>query len=327
MTSLLISLALTLSAGVTNESVPNIGAIDFYGVRTVPKDRLRQALQIKEGDPATTGKEESVRRLEEVPKVSRAGLTFVCCDAGKTTLYVGIQEEDSPAVEFRPAPQGSAQLPADILRDGAAITEALSNAVIKGDAAEDHLQGHALSVNPEVRAIQQRFVEYASRDLDSMRTVLRTSPDPSHRALAAEVIGYAPRKRQVVSALLRGMKDPAPKVRNNCMRALVVIAEFARRSPREHIQVPSAPFVDLLHSLEWSDRNKAAAALRALTETRDSEILAVLAQRGKEPLEEMARWKSPSHAYDAFVLLGRANRLSETEIRERWHDEPDKRRF
>jgi hypothetical protein len=75
---------------------------------------------------------------------------------------------------------------------------------------EDHSQGHAISSNPEMREIQQRFIHYAAKDLDKLLSVLRTSPDPSHRAFAAEIIAYAPNKQTAVKALLRGMKDSAP---------------------------------------------------------------------------------------------------------------------
>ena len=314
-------------AALLNGSAPPIGIIDYYGLKAVSREQLQEALQIGEGDPPPSSKEEAIARLEKVPGVQKAHLAIVCCDSGKTILFVGIQEKGSPVFEFRPAPQGTAKLSADILRDGAALKEALAKAVLKGDVAEDHSKGHALSANPEMRPIQERFIMYAAVSFDELRTVLRTSPDSSHRALAAEVLGYAANKQMAAKILLHGLNDPAPEVRNNCMRALVAIAEFGRRYPRERIRIAPALFVDLLHSLEWSDRNKAAAALRSLTETRDSEILALLDKRARDSLEEMAHWKSATHAFDAFVLLARINGVPESEIKERWNGNPDRRTF
>jgi hypothetical protein len=215
----------------------------------------------------------------------------------------------------------------EILRAGAAKEKAMTAAAMKGDVAEDRSQGHALSANFELRAVQEQFLRYAAKDLDELRTVLRTSADPAHRALAAEIMAYAPHKRTVVKALSNGLRDPAPEVRNSCARALAVIAEFSLRSAQSRISISPEPFVDLLRSIEWSDRNKAAAALRSMTDTRAAVTLALLRQRARPPLEEMARWKSSAHAQDAFILLGRVNGVPEAEIRKRWNVEPDRRVF
>ena len=56
------------------------------------------------------------------------------------------------------------------------------------------VQFHALMHDPAARAIQQRFIAYAARDLSRLRDVLRHSRDAEHRALAAQVLGYAPNK-------------------------------------------------------------------------------------------------------------------------------------
>ena len=99
-------------------------------------------------------------------------------------------------------------------------------AVERGDAAEDRSRGHAFAHNPITRAIQERFVTYAKRDLSQLRLVLRSSGDAAHRALAALVLGYAPYKQAVVEDLVNGISDPADEVRNNAMRSLLVFADM-----------------------------------------------------------------------------------------------------
>ena len=122
--------------------------------------------------------------------------------------------------------------------------------------------------------------------------MLRESDDDSHRALAAQVIAYAADKRAVVDDLAAAMRDPASEVRNNAMRALALFAQYAREHPESNLSVPSTPFVDLLNSIDWSDRNKSAAALLALTEGRDAALLNDLRDPGARvtdrdgPLEE-----------------------------------------
>ena len=67
--------------------------------------------------------------------------------------------------------------------------------LFRGDSGEHLSEGHALMHDPAARAIQQRFIAYAARNLSRLRDVLRHSSDTEHRALAAHVLGYAPDKR------------------------------------------------------------------------------------------------------------------------------------
>ena len=82
--------------------------------------------------------------------------------------------------------------------------------------------------------------------------------------------------------------------------------------------MPAAPFVDLLNSIDWPDRNKSSAALLQLTEGRDPALLNDLRSRALDSLIEMARWKSPGHAYMPFFILGRVAGMSEDAIAAAW---------
>src|SRR5205085_8419560 len=163
------------------------------------------------------------------------------------------------------APRASLTLPADIVDAGEELSRAHMDAVRRGDAAEDDSNGHALMHDPVARAVQERFIGFAARDLERLRKVVRHAADADQRALAAEVLGYAADKRAVVGDLTFALTDPSELVRNNAMRALDVIAGFAAASPRLGIRVRFAPFVDLLNSPIWTDRNKAWFALEELS--------------------------------------------------------------
>ena len=102
------------------------------------------------------------------------------------------------------------------------------------------------------------------------------------------------------------------------MRGLALFAQFTRENPSVHLVVPSAPFVDLLNSIDWTDRNKASATLLSLTETRDTALLTDLRRRALDSLIEMARWKSRGHAYMPFAVLGRVAGMSEDAINAAW---------
>ena len=312
----LIFLFVSLVSSIKGQNPP-IGIIDFYGLRSVSEQQARQALQIKEGDSLPASREDAQRRLEALPNVQQAHLGAVCCEAGQTILYVGIQEKGAPSLQFRSAPKGVIRLPETIMREGEAFSDALTEGVLKGDAGEDESQGHALSSYPKARAIQERFIAFAAQDLKLLRAVLYESADAQHRALAAQIIAYAANKQDVAKDLVYGMNDPDSDVRNNSMRALAVIASFAQRSPKKQIKVPFKPFIEMLNSIVWTDRNKSSFALYHLTERRNPAVLSRLRQQALPSLIEMSRWKT-GHAFRPFFLLGRVGNLSESEIQKDW---------
>jgi hypothetical protein len=107
-------------------------------------------------------------------------------------------------------------------------------------------------------------------------------------------------------------------VRNDATRSLMAIAVLAQRHPEERISINAAPFIAMLNSVVWTDRNKAAAVLLSLTAGRPARVLGALRQRALPALIEMARWKSPGHAQAAFLVLGRVAGMEETAIGEAW---------
>ena len=303
-----------------------IGIIDFYGLNHVSAAQARQALTVKEGDTLSFGSSErpaflseSESRLSMVPGVVGVRMNVVCCDEGRAILYVGIQEDGGAVMRFRSAPDGTARLAADVVQAGDEFSRALAAAVQRGDAAEDRTQGHALGHDPATRAIQERFISYARRDLPTLREVLRHSSDSSQRALAAQVLGYVTDKQAVVGDLVYGVSDPFEEVRNNAMRALLVFAESAPTTARPVPRVPYEPFIALLNSPVWSDRNKSSGAVMVLSKNRDAELFARLRSEALRPLVEMARWKSAGHAVAAFMILGRMAGYSDEAAQGAWN--------
>jgi len=312
--SALVLLLSSLFAGQSEGQMPPISVIDFYGLRMVSEAQARQALRIKEGDTPPESTLAARLRLEALPGVTQARLEFVCCNKGKTTLYVGLAEKGSPAMEFRPAPTGSVRLYADVLQAGAAFDKAFSEAMQLGDMAEDEGDGQSMMRYPPARAAQQQFVKLAAIHQAQLRDVLRNSADPAQRALAAQVLAYVADKKQVVDDLVYAMTDPSDDVRNNAMRALWLIALLQQRSPDLGIHVPAGPFVDLLNSIVWTDRNKASLTLSELTEKRDPETLKMLRERALPALVDMAKWHAMGHAEPALLILGRIGGMSDADI-------------
>jgi hypothetical protein len=293
----------------------SVGIVDFYGLRQITEVQVRQALRIAEGDAITestlSGAEKRVRAL---PGASDARVDGVCCDDGKLLVYVGLEEKGAPAMRFAAPPRGRSRLPDEVVRAGAAFDAAFEKAAERGDVKEDQSNGHSLMHDPDARAVQEGFAALADRYGRELREVLRDSNKPEHRALAAQVLGYASDKASVIGDLSSAMRDPDADVRNNAMRALWLIAAFAQKTPNLGIQVPADPFVELLTSLTWTDRNKSSLALMALTESRDPALLSTLRQKALPALIEMARWKSRGHAVASVMILGRVAGIPENEL-------------
>ena len=294
--------------------IPPVGIIDVYGLRTVPEDRVRAALQFREGESFPASKAEVERRLATIPGVVRARITGVCCDAGKAIVFVGIEEAGSSLPRFRPEPTGAVRLPDDIVQAGAAFMEAAKAAVLRGDAEEDQSSGHSLMRDSAARAIQERFIGFARRDGARLREVLRNSGDSTHRALAAEVLAYGSDKADAIRELTDAVLDPSSEVRNNAVRALALLAIYGKAHPELQLNVSPAPFIDMLSSPVWTDRNKSSLALMQITESRDSTLLAELRSRALPALAEMARWKSEAHAIPSLFILGRIGGLADDAI-------------
>jgi hypothetical protein len=314
----LITVAMLLSVethDLSAQKSATVGIVDFYGLRRITEAQVRRELRIVEGDTITESTLKSAeKRLRGLPGVSDAQVGGVCCASGKTVVYVGIREKGTRLVQFSPSPHGRARLPEDVVRAGAAFDTAFEQAALRGDFQEDHSQGHALMHDPGARAAQERFVALADQYGQRLRDVLHDSDKPEQRALAAQVLGYATDKAGVVGDLSSAMRDSDPDVRNNATRALWVIAAFAQKAPGRKIHVPAEPFVDLLNSLAWTDRNKSSLALMELTESRDPTLLSTLREQALPALVEMAHWKNPGHAVPSVMILGRVAGISEKDL-------------
>ena len=313
-------------AGGTVRQEFQIGIVDFFGLNRVAVENLRQALVFKAGDKVSLDGDtrptfiaESEKRLAAVTGVARARIHLVCCETGRLIVYVGIEEEGRPPMRFREAPQGTVRLPADIVQAGKDFLEKSTAAIQRGDAGEDDTQGHSFFADSATRAVQERFLTYAARDRATLPAVLRDSSDAGDRALAAQVLGYVTDKQNVVPDLVSAMSDPVGEVRNNAMRALALFAKMGSATGLPAVRVPPEPFIALLTSPVWTDRNKASLALVAVSERRDPALLQTLRRNALGPLVEMARWKTRGHAMPALRILGRIAGEREEAIDAAWN--------
>jgi hypothetical protein len=319
-----VALLIVFLTPQTSNSFPPLGIIDFYGLRTLSKAQLLQALPYHPGDTINidqfkSQKDAVEQKLASIPGVVEAHLTLVCCNldnpgAHKSILFIGIEETGNRCPEFQPVPAGSVRLTADVLTAGDDYEVASHKAVLARNFAEDDSQGYSLDDNPGVRAIQLQFLQFADVHLANLKDVLHNSSDSHQRAIAAQVLGYVKDRQAIVPDLVTAMRDSDADVRNNASRALLVFAEFSPKPPASKINVPPAPFIQMLNSCIWSDRNKSAGTLAELSEKRDPALLAELRKQALPSLIEMANWKS-GYSLDSLQILGRIGGLSEETIK------------
>jgi hypothetical protein len=290
---------------------PVIGTLDFYGLRKVTEAKVRQALGVHEGDVLPPSKGDVEGRLDAIPGVVESHLEAVCCDNGKITLYVGIEERGAPHFELHDVPDGDAELPGEIDSAYRRFLDAYATAARQGYTKEDLTKGYARSEDLATRAIQEMFPSIVADHLPELRATLRNSSDEEQRATAAYVIGYAPDQKSVVNDLQYALRDADPGVRVNAARSLIAFAGAG-------IKVEPTWFIEMLNSLSWTDRTRALAALQILTDSRNQTVLDQIRERALPALVEMARWKTLAHALPAFLLLGRLTSLSDKQIQDAW---------
>jgi hypothetical protein len=295
-----------------------IGAIDFFGYAGFNLDPIKAALPIHEKDPFP-GPSEVREKIRQAVKsaIGRAptDVAPVCCDSrGNFIIFVGLPGLTVKEPRLNPLPKGKLKLPPSIVELYDQTMEASSASVLKGNVREDASRGYALSISDSaLREKQLALRAYATKHDALIRAVLKQSSETKQRIVAADLLGYTRQSTTQIAHLVRATRDTNDGVRNNATRALVVLAAS---SPTVAARIPARPFIEMLNSGTWSDRNKAGGLLSILTRSRDPKLLAQLRSEAVTSLIEMALWRSAGHASSARVMLGRIGGISEERISE-----------
>lgn len=308
-------IAYLIAAPLAAQQPTTIGTIDYYGIRHVSDSTVRAAVGLAVGDSLPESSGAVVRRLEAIPGVAEAQVSAVCCAAkGGVMLYVGIREAGVPPAEYRASPTGAVRLPDSVRAAGDAFEKAFQQALEAGDFAEDDSHGYTLMHFPAARGVEETFPALAAQYGSVLSDVLRHSASAHDRAFATQLTAYTPDKRAAVPDLVYALGDQSPEVRNNAARALWVMGMYATTHPDAGITIPAKPFISMLHSVDWTDRNKGSLALMALTQSRDSALLSRLEAEALPDLVEMAEWSDFGHAAGALMILGRIEGLADSTL-------------
>ena len=311
----LLLFAITLPTNVAQDQQRRIGLIDFFGYAGLNVDQIRSALPIRVGD-TFPGPRETKERINKAV-TSTLGrpptdVSPVCCDAqGNYIIFVGLPGTSIVRPKFNPVPKGKTHFPSHIVKLYEETMDALSAALLKGNAREDTSKGYALSIDDEaLRAKQLSVRAYAIQHEKLIRAILRSSRETQQRVVAAYLLGYSRRSRQQIADLVRASNDSDETVRNNAIRALSVLADS---SATVAALIPADGFVKQLSSGSWTDRNKAGWVLSSLTKNRHPKLLAQIRSQALTSLIEMARWQS-GHSQTARIILGRVAGIPEERL-------------
>jgi hypothetical protein len=297
---------------------PRIGDINLYGVHKVSPVRLLGNAGVQSGKPLPGSKGDLELALERNSDIIVARVEGVCCEGSEAVLFIGIEERGAPHPSFLSPPAGSARLPDEIIAAYNSFVDAVAKAAAQGHTGEDLSAGHSVMEDPAAAAIQRRFVTFASEHLDWLRDVLHHGPEPEQRAVAATVIGYAPNKNRIMNDLQNALQDPDESVRANALRSLKALAVFSVRHPEARLRISATWLVELLNSLVLNDRLEAVNTLVILTDAANAPVRALVRERGRPALAEMARWKTLRYALPPYLVLGRAAGIAEDQLRTAW---------
>ncbi len=309
-----LSLIVLAASAAAQPASERIGIIDFYGYGPLDPAQLRAALRFKEGDavPSKEVRQAAEEALVKLTGRAAAKITKVCClEDGRSTIFAGLAEPDAPPVRYNPEPAGEIKLPKDAHRLFVQLEKDTIAAVKRGDSGEDDSEGYALMKNPEARGDQLKIRDWVRANTATANRVLETSRYASERADAAEALGYAEQSPEQIAELVRASFDADEDARDNAIRALEVLCNLG---PQVTGHIPAARFVPMLHSLVWTDRNKASFLFLILSKSREPAVLDVLRAGALGPLREMAQWHDWSHGAPAAVILARLAGIPDDQV-------------
>jgi hypothetical protein len=265
------------------DEIPAIGQINYFGYGGIDLQPLEAALPVKVGgvlslDGLRSTQDLIEQRIRGITGHVPTNIDFVCCDEHSHLLvFIGLGGTSSRTPPFRSNPNGPDRLEPAALKLYQQNMDALMSAVRRGSASEDDSNGYALNSDAELHRIQLLIRAYALDRGPELERVLRDAADPKQRQVSAALLGYAKRSPSQVQGLADAILDSDPEVRNNAVRALMVLTSV---KSAETIHLNLTSIEALLSSGVWSDRNKASLLLDNLTASRDPAMLHELRAHG-----------------------------------------------
>jgi hypothetical protein len=291
----------------------SIAAVDFFGSAPVDFVLLRAAFPFHTGaafEPRRIALSDTPEEFRKLVGKNRSSVDLVYIpDLRGLVMYVDVEPPAAAQPVWKPKPTGAVGLPPEIVALYEHAMDRFENGGI--EAGDETDAGYSLSKDPIMRADELKLIDYARAHASEVYRVLEDPASARDRIAAAWIAGYAPQGKDQVAALLGAVDDPDSTVRNNAIRVLGVLAyhdaDFAGR-------ISPDPFIPMLRSLTWTDRNKAMMLLGPITARHNPKTLEALRREAAQPLRQMAGWTYWGHAAMALTLLGRIAGIPEDRL-------------
>jgi hypothetical protein len=310
-------LAFTLVSAAHEWSAMRAGAgrietIDYYGLQHITASQLKNVLGLRDGDAAPVNflgnpnlfmrvarplsgvatMQSLESKLRAIPGIRDASVVSIQGDdTNRRAIFVGISEND--AQRPRRAYNGSATLPQAVtgLYDRHAERFMAVVANPPPDFDDDDSRGYALFPDATLRALEDQAIAFVQSEPNRRAAVvvLRTSADVKQRRTGAWLLTYGPDPRETAATLTEAVEDTDDDVRNTACRELAIVSDYVRKNPRLGIRIAPGPFIRMLNSVVWTDRDKAMAVLDPLTAGHDGATLIELSGR---PGDRFRKWRA-----------------------------------
>jgi hypothetical protein len=300
--------ALALTAASARD---RIAQIEFFGYQGVDIEAIRNSLPVHEGDALVRGTSTVVRAaIKRITGSDPTDVAPVCCIGdGDTVIFIGLAGKSSRPIALNSRPAADLRLSSEWRTLMRAMDDA--EAASTDNSEVDKPAGYRLMKDARAQAAEMKVRDYARGHSEELIRVLANSAHADERAWAADALGYADRSREQIDALVIAAHDSNDEVRNNATRAL---SEILDGDESAVWMIPASPFIEMLHSGIWTDRNKAGWVIASLTKSRDVGTLATIKARASDALLEMARWRQTGWSSGARMILARIAGIPEDRV-------------
>jgi hypothetical protein len=220
---------------------------------------------------------------------------------GYLTIDVVERADSAVRMAFRPVPTDTVPDPDGTLAAFSAYLERGMALLMAGALAGPEPPCPVLHCPPgfhheTLRAEGERFLRAAPRHREAIARALHRDADAQRRAAAAFLLGLTDDADAAAALLADALADPAPAVRNNALRVLIMAAQ--REPP---VAIPLGPVIRALHYPATTDRNKAAYVLLGLA-SRPEHRAEILRDAGPVLLDMLAL-EQPNNRDPAWEVL------------------------
>ena len=288
--------------------------VDTFGNRKISSQNILDVLGVNEGvhfEQGALNLRKMCENIEALGYFSHVHLALVLYPNGKAYITVDVIEKGHKR-EFilRPPAEGSVDLPEELLkmydqylaRSGRNIR---NRSYFPIQSTEKSPSGHRFSADPNLRGLEERFIDLAQRYLEPLIDTLEGDRNSQKRVVAAALLGWSPDPVPTLSPLSKAVNDHQPIVRNNAALSLAHASRIAIQM--KTFKVPLLPILQMLHFPFTTDRQKAALVLAELAESKKFRST-ILKEAGNQ-LIRMLVLKQPSNREAACKVLRRISGL------------------